>query len=258
MIAARRFGKKSDSSDGRDGESHLGDMALGLLAAPAHLSDAVPVAAGAALAFKMGGGGHVAFCLFDERAAARGDWHEGINFAAVRRLPAVYVCATDENLMRAGTNREFAVETIAEKAIAYGVPGVGIDGSDVLAVYQAAADAAARARGGDGPTLIEARVLRGEGLLSSKAEEEGAEAPLSKVRKRRSPAGRDPIDRLARELAGAGVLPDKDLEEMDRGIEREIDAAIEWADRQPEPEPQDCLGGIYSDSPPSLEPTERK
>lgn len=239
-IIAQCLGKASGVTRGRDGDMHMGDMGRRVIAAAFHLADTVPVAAGAALALKMTGTDAAALCVFDERAAGRGDWHEGINFAAAQTLPVVYVCSTDEGLRATSWRREFAVDTIAEKAVAYGIPGVTVDGTDVIAVYEAVGDAMARARAGEGPSIVEALVFRAS-LREESPEGAAAGGGLSARR-----GGDDPIERLAVELVGAKLIDRKTLDEIDSAIERQLDDAFAWAVAQPDPAPEDCLEGVYA------------
>ena len=148
---------------GRDGNVHMADLQLGLIAMVSHLPAMLPVAVGAALAFRIREEPRVAVAWFGDGASARGDTHEGMNFAGVRRLPVVFICDNNQWAYSTPNHLEFAIEHLADRAAAYGFEGVVVDGTDVLAVYREAKRAIEKAREGGGPTLIECVTLRMEG-----------------------------------------------------------------------------------------------
>ena len=143
-----------------DGNMHIGDMELHVLPFVSMLADNVPVASGCALAFKMRGEDHVALCYFGDGATSRGDWHEGLNLASVLKLPVVFICNNNQYAYSTPLNLQMAVENIADRAAAYGMPGEVVDGNDVLAVYGASLRAIELARAGGGPTLLECKTFR--------------------------------------------------------------------------------------------------
>ena len=282
-IVAQYLGRAAGPSRGRDGRGSIGDAGRRLIAPVSELVSSVSVAAGAALALARSGEDAIALCFFGERASCRGDWHEGMNFAAVQRLPVVYVCASapDDSRTRAGSG----VERVAERAVAYGIPGVTIDGADPLEAYEAVGDAVARARRGDGPSLIEgwtrraARAARGErdrggpsepgrpvgggdgtfvpnrrgeparGSGSDATRGVGGELPRGEAigRPGRMPqAPADPVERFARELVRERLLDTAALAGMDASIEEEVARAFAWAEAQPQPEADDLHGGLYA------------
>ena len=192
------------------------------------------VVTGLGLAFKLRRSGQVAACFFGEGATNEGAFHEGLNFAAVQRLPVVFVC--ENNMYGASTQftRVSLVEDVADRAAAYGVPGRIVDGMDVLAVREATVDAVAAARAGDGPTLIECKTYRYVGHSRSDArgyrtrEEEDAWKE------------RDPIARLRAQLS------ESDAAAIEAAVEQELDEAVEFARNSPDPDPGELAGDVYA------------
>src|SRR5215510_6882891 len=162
-IYANYMGKADGPTKGKDGNVHMADQQLGMIAMVSHLPAMLPVATGAALAFRIREERRVAVGWFGEGASARGDAHESMTFAGTRKLPIVYVCDNNQWAYSTPTHLEYATEHVADRAEAYGFEGVVVDGTDVLAVYREAKRAIEKARAGEGPTLIECMTLRMEG-----------------------------------------------------------------------------------------------
>jgi len=231
---AELYGKATGCCRGRGGSMHLGDPDVGMLPAIAIVAGGNTVVTGLGLAFKLRRSGQVAACFFGEGAANEGAFHEGLNFAAVQQLPVVFVC--ENNLYGASTpyTRVSLLEDVAARAAAYGVPGRIVDGMDVLAVHEAAAEAVADARTGRGPTLLECKTYRFVGHSRSdargyRAREEEAEWKA-----------RDPIVRLRAEL------PEDVAVAIEAEIEAELDDAVEFARASPDPDPEELLGDVYA------------
>jgi TPP-dependent pyruvate/acetoin dehydrogenase alpha subunit len=231
---AELYGKATGCCRGRGGSMHLGDPDVGMLPAIAIVGGGNTVVTGLGLAFSLRRSSQVAVCFFGEGATNEGAFHEGLNFAAVRSLPVVFVC--ENNLYGASTAfaRVSLVEDVAARAAAYGVPGRVVDGMDVLAVREAASEAVAAARAGRGPTLLECKTYRYVGHSRSDArgyrtrdEEENWRA-------------RDPIVRLRARLA------DDEAAAVEAAVEAEIDDAVEFARSSPDPDPAEVLGDAYA------------
>ncbi len=231
---AELYGKATGCCRGRGGSMHLGDPDVGMVPAIAIVAGGNTVVTGLGLAFKLRRSGQVAACFFGEGAANEGAFHEGLNFAAVQRLPVVFVC--ENNLYGASTPyaRVSLVEDVAARAAAYGVPGRIVDGMDVLAVREATAEAVAAARAGRGPTLLECKTYRYVGHSRSDArgyrtreEEEAWKA-------------RDPIARLRAQLA------ESDAVGIEAAVEEELDDAVEFARNSPEPDPEGVEDDAYA------------
>jgi len=231
---AELYGKATGCCRGRGGSMHLGDPDAGMLPAIAIVGGGNTVVTGLGLAFKLRRSGQVAVCFFGDGAANEGAFHEGLNFAAVQRLPVVFVC--ENNLYGASTpyTQVSLLEDVAARAPAYGVPGRIVDGMDALAVHAAAEDAVAAARAGDGPTLLECKTYRYVGHSRSDARGYRAREEEAEWKER------DPIARLRAGLA------DVDAAAIEAAVEEEIEDAVEFARSSPEPDPEELLGDVYA------------
>lgn len=238
-ILAQYMARKTGATQGRDGNMHMGDMRLNLIAFVSMLGDNVPVAAGIGLSFKMRREPRVVLCFFGDGATSRGDWHEGLNMASVLKAPVVYVCNNNQYAYSTPLNRQMAVENVADRAEAYGLPGEIVDGNDVLAVWEAATRAIARARGGGGPTLIECKTFR---MTGHSAHDDAGYVPPELFE---FWTKRDAIKRFESHLTGRGVMTASEVDEMQSSIVKEIDEAIAIAEKDPYPEPEDCLRNVY-------------
>lgn len=202
----------------------------------------VPQAAGTALAAQIRGDGGVSWCFFGDGATSQGDFHEGVNFAAVQRLPVVFVCEANGLAISEKMDKQMAVKTVAARAAAYGIPGVGVDGGDMLAVYRAARDAAERARRGEGPTLIEARVRR---LTPHSSDDDGKYRKPEEVALDRK---HDGIHRFRRYLQEHGILSADQERRMRDRITAMIDDATDYAESAPLPDASTVLDHVYGPS----------
>ncbi len=238
-IMAELYAKRTGCCQAKGGSMHVGDMAVGALPAIAIVGGNIPIAAGLALAAKQLGTDQVAVAFFGEGAANEGAFHEGVNMAAIWSLPVIYVC--ENNLYGASTSFSsvFKVENVADRAAAYGIPGVVVDGMDVEAVYEAAGEAVERARRGDGPTLLECKTYRLVGHsrsdprnYRSKEEEAAWQA-------------RDPIPRLARRLKELGLATGETLAAIETEVMQAIEASVIFAEESPYPEPADTLKHVF-------------
>ncbi len=231
---AELYGRETGCCRGRGGSMHLGDVAVGMLPAIAIVGGGNTVVTGLGLAFQLRREDRVAVCFFGEGASNEGAFHEGLNFAAVRRLPVVFVC--ENNLYGASTpfRSVSLVEDVADRAAAYGVPGRVVDGMDVLAVREAAADAVARARSGGGPTLLECKTYRFVGHSRSDARAYRTREEEARWRER------DPLA-LAR-----ARLPAPAADAVDAEIEAELDAAVAFARSSRDPDPASLSSDVYA------------
>jgi len=239
-VFANYMGRSDGPTRGRDGNVHLADARLGLIAMVSHLPAMLPVAAGAALAFKIREERRVAVGWFGEGASARGDCHEAMNFAGTRRLPMVFVCDNNQWAYSTPTHLEYAVEHIADRAQAYGFDGVVVDGTDVLAVYREARRAIEKAREGGGPTLIECLTLRMEGHA---VHDDAFYVPREMFEEW---AKRDPIERFREWLRDNASLTDSEEEEIASDVKRLLTEAIRRAEESPLPEGSTVTKGVYA------------
>jgi TPP-dependent pyruvate/acetoin dehydrogenase alpha subunit len=239
-IFAQYMGRIGGLTRGRDGNMHMGDMKLNIVAIISAMAASVPVAAGAALALKYKGTKNVAFCFFGDGATSRGDWHEGVNFAAVQKLPVVYVCNNNQYAYSTPLSKQMACANVADRGASYGIPAEIVDGNDVLAVHEAGKRAAAHARAGLGPYLIECKTFRMTG--------HSAHDPADYVPKRLFDewAAKDPIPRLERLMVENRWAKPAEIDRMYADIDREIDEAIAWAEQSPFPDPSELLDNVYA------------
>lgn len=239
-VLAQYMGRVGGPSRGRDGNVHFGDVERNSIAFLSPMADGIPVAAGVALAMKQEGGGRVAMTWFGEGAASRGDFHEGVNLAAILQVPVVFICNNNQFAYSTPLDRQTRVPDIASRAAGYGIPGVTVDGNDLLAVYEAARDAVMRARRGDGPSLIECKTMR---LRGHSEHDDASYVPRALLEAWRA---KDPIPRYEARLRELGFLDDAAETEMTRRIARELEAAIAWAEASPFPDAKDVEQGVYS------------
>jgi TPP-dependent pyruvate/acetoin dehydrogenase alpha subunit len=239
-IFAQYMGREDGPTRGRDGNVHMADSQLGLIAMVSHLPAMLPVAVGAALAFRIREERRVAVAWFGEGASARGDCHEGMNFAGVRRLPVVFICDNNQWAYSTPTHLEYACETLADRAQAYGFDGVVVDGTDVLAVYREAKKAIEKAREGGGPTLIESMTLRMEGHA---VHDDAFYVPKELFEEW---AKRDPIERYRAWLRENAEMTDEEEDEVAAGVKRTLNQAIERAEQSALPDPSTVAERVFA------------
>jgi TPP-dependent pyruvate/acetoin dehydrogenase alpha subunit len=239
-IFANYMGKRDGPTKGRDGNVHMADARLGLIAMVSHLPAMVPVAVGCALAFRIREERRVAIGWFGEGASARGDTHEAMTFAGVRRLPVVFVCDNNQWAYSTPTHLEYATEYVADRAQAYGFEGIVVDGTDVLAVYREAKRAIEKAREGEGPTLVECLTLRMEGHA---VHDDAFYVPKDMFEEW---AKRDPIERFRSWLRENAELSDEEEDEIGTDVKKLLNEAMRRAEESPLPDPDEVLEGVYA------------
>src|SRR3989440_7860266 len=239
-IFAQYMGRVDGPTRGRDGNVHMADSKLGLLAMVSHLPAMLPVAVGCALAFRIREEKRVAVAWYGEGASARGDAHEGMNLAGVRRLPVVFICDNNQWAYSTPTHLEYACDHIADRAEAYGFEGVVVDGTDVLAVYREAKRAIEKARSGDGPTLIECLTLRMEGHA---VHDDAFYVPKEMVEHW---AACEPLERVRTWILENTELTDEEEHEISDEVKRILNEAIRQAEESPMPDPATLTDGVYA------------
>ena len=240
-VLAQFWGRIDGYLRGRDGNSHIGDWAGNrTYAVMSHLPIAYPVAVGAAWAYQRAGDGRVALAICGDGATSNGRWHEAINWSAVQRLPVVWVVNNNQFAYSTPNEKEFAIPTIAERGAAYGIPGIRVDGADVLEVSTAAREAVERARGGGGPSLIESVSLRWRGHAGH---DPAKYVPAELLQHYME--SKDPVKNFERHLVETGVVDDDMLASMQADIERRFEEAHEYALNSPFPEPGDVDKGVW-------------
>jgi TPP-dependent pyruvate/acetoin dehydrogenase alpha subunit len=240
-VMAQFWGRIDGYLRGRDGNSHIGDWdGNRTFAVISHLPIAYPVACGAALAYKRRGERRVAMAICGDGSTSNGRWHEAINTSAVHRLPVVWVVNNNQFAYSTPNALEFAVPTIAERAAAYGIPGTRVDGKDVLAVYEAAAEAVDRARTGGGPSLIESVSLRWRGHAGH---DPAKYVPAEMLEDYMT--NKDPVKTFESWMLEQGIVGPGDVEQIEKRIEEEFEAGYEFAQSSPFPEPGDVTKGLW-------------
>lgn len=241
MIMAELFGKATGTCKGKGGSMHVGDFRTGMFPAIAIVGANVPIAAGAALAAKMLKNGRVSVSFFGDGATNEGAWHEGLNAAAIWDLPVVFVC--ENNLYGASTpfKTVFKIDHIAQRASAYGIPGVIVDGNDVLAVFQAAGEAVERARSGNGPTLLECLTYRQCGHSRSDPRTYRSREEEEEWRKK------DPIQNFREWIVENRPVEAGQVQRIDAEVEETLKEAIDYAEASPYPVPADIFTDVYQE-----------
>lgn len=238
------FGKATGCCRGKGGSMHMGDLSKGMVPAVAIVGGGVPIATGCALAFKMRKEKRVAACFMGDGAVNEGAFHEGVNMGAIWKLPVVYV--VENNGYGASTPYQSVTgtETIADRARGYGIPGARVDGNDVLAVYEAAGEAVARARTGGGPTLLELMTYRITGHSRRDPCHYQPEQEREEARRR------EPIGRFVAHLLEQGAADRPSLQAIDDEIDAAIEQAVEAAQKAPDPKPEDALADLFVEGAP--------
>jgi pyruvate dehydrogenase E1 component alpha subunit/2-oxoisovalerate dehydrogenase E1 component alpha subunit len=240
----RQYLAKADGpTRGRDLNIHYGTPERGFIGQISHLGDMVPVVGGIALSFKMRGEDRVALVYVGDGAMSTGAFHEGINFAAVQRLPLVVIAENNGYAFSTPTARQSAVKHLADKAAAYGIPGVRTDGNDVLAVYEMTRRAVDRARSGEGVTLIELTTYRRKG--HAEHDDQSYQPTEEMVRWEAN----DPIDRYVKRLTTAGWSTPAELADIDQRIADELATALRLVEPESGPDAGSALAGVYLDPP---------
>jgi 2-oxoisovalerate dehydrogenase E1 component alpha subunit len=227
-------------SGGRQMPSHWSSRRLKVLSGSSPVGTQLLHAVGVALASKIKREPHVTAVYFGEGATAGGDFHEALNFAAIHRLPVIFVCENNGYAISQPQHTEMPVANVADRAGAYAMPGEAVDGNDVVAVYEAMQRAVERARRGEGPTLLEAKTYR---LVPHTSDDD------DRVYRSREELAhwqaRDPIPRFRRTLLEAGILTEAAVEETARRVAREVDEATDFAEQAPYAEPETLLRHVY-------------
>jgi acetoin:2,6-dichlorophenolindophenol oxidoreductase subunit alpha len=238
-MVAELMGKSSGVCKGKGGSMHIADVEKGMLGANGIVGGGIPLACGAALTAKTLGTGGVAVCFFGDGAANQGTFHEGLNLAAIWNLPVVFVCENNGYAESTPVRYHCSASDIANRAGAYEIPGVVVDGLDVFAVYEAAGEAIARARRGEGPSLLEAKTYRFYGHF------QGDQVTYRTTDELELYKQRDPITALRKAIADRGIASEDELNAIDDRVTQQLDNAWAAAKAAPFPEPEEALTDVY-------------
>ncbi len=237
---AEFFGKDTGYCRGRGGSMHIADVAGGNLGANGIVGGGIPIAVGAALALKQMRKPNVVVCFFGDGANNEGAFHEGLNMAAIWKLPVVFVCENNQYGMSTSIERSTAVKRVATRAAAYGMPGVTVDGNIFADVAEAAFDAIERARDGGGPSLLECLTYRHRGHSKSDRNRYRTKEEIDAW------IARDPIDLLEQDLLRCGLIDQERIDALRRGVEQEIEAALAFANESPAPDLASLTDFVYA------------
>jgi pyruvate dehydrogenase E1 component alpha subunit len=238
---AELFGKETGYCHGKGGSMHVADLDLGILGANGIVGGGIPIAGGAALAAQMQGLDRVAVSFLGDGAINTGPFHEALNLAAVWELPVVFVCENNGYANFIAFRRHTRIDQISERAAAYGMSGVTVDGNDVEAVYSAALEAVERARSGQGPTLLECLTYRWHGHYEGDPEAYRTEEEVAEWK------ARDPLGVVERRLEAAGALAEEAKQAIWDAVRQQIEDAVAFAEESPLPVPESALEGVYTD-----------
>src|SRR2546430_3537009 len=231
-MMSQMFAKTTGLSKGRDSALHSGVNELGIFGNTSMLAANLPVAAGLGYTFKMEKSDNVVIAYFGEGASNVGDFHEALNFAGVQQLPILFICENNQYAYSVPLEKTMAIDDVAIRAEGYGFDGVAINGNDVLAVYQATQGALARARGGDGPTLIECKTYRWHGHSEHDKAFYRTDEELAMWK------SRDPIPTCATYLTGLHALTTEKIAEVDQRVKQARDDPVGFAVGRPGPDPR--------------------
>ncbi len=241
-VMAELYGKATGCSGGKGGSMHLFDTSLGFMGGHGIVGGQIALGAGLAFSARYRGTDQVALTFFGEAAANIGTFHEALNMAGLWKLPGIFVIENNGYGMGTAVRRAAAITDLAERAESYGMPGVTVDGQDVVAVRDAMDEAVARARAGDGPTLLDIETYRYVGHSMSDAPH-GTYRTKDEVEEHRH---RDPITLLADRMRELGLLDDDRMAELEADVAAEVADAVQFAEESPEPDPGQLWADVYA------------
>lgn len=240
-ILTQYMARATSPSHGKDCNLHFSVPEKGIYAPISMLGTLIPVVAGMCLAERMKGKKTVGMTYIGDGGTSVGAFHEGLNFAAVQKLPFVLVVESNGWAYSTPSDRQCAARTLADKAPGYGIPGIVVDGNDVFAVYEATKSAVDRAREGGGPSLVECKTYRMKGHAEHDAQAYVSKEELARWREA------DPVARCERQLEASGVMPPAERARIQDELRAQLDADVAFAEASPWPEPDLALRGVYAD-----------
>lgn len=238
---AEFFGKETGYCKGRGGSMHIADVEKGNLGANGIVAGGIPIAVGAALTSKRLKTNKVVLCFFGDGANNEGAFHESLNMASIWKLPVVFICENNKYGMSTSIERSTSVSNISDRAVAYSMPGVTVDGNDLSAISEAVTNAVARARSGEGPSLVESLTYRWRGHSKSDRNRYRTKEEIADW------MSKDPIVRLSTLLQEHAILTDQDVVELERSVDQEIADAIEFAKESPAPLIDEVTRDVYTE-----------
>lgn len=238
-MMAELYGRKAGYCKGKGGSMHIADVDIGILGANGIVGGGIPIAGGAALSAQMRGTDQVVICFLGDGASNRGTFHEGVNLAACWNLPVVYIVENNLYAEKTRISDTSRVPNLSDRASSYGIPDVTVDGNDVMAVYEAVGEAVARARKGEGPTLVECKTYRWHGHYEGDPQTYKPKEEIEEWKMK------DPIPVFRKRLVEMKVLTEQEAEKTDREVNDEIDRAVKFAEESPFPTPEEALEDVF-------------
>lgn len=240
LMMAEIMGRESGYCRGKGGSMHIADISHGIIGANGIVGAGIPIAAGAALQLQLSQNGGVVACFFGDAASNQGTFHEALNLASLWKLPVVFICENNLYGISVRQNRHQNITDIADRAVAYGIPGQVVDGTDVMAVYGAAARMVDRARSGGGPSLIECKCYR---WLGHHAGDPAHYRPAGELESWKT---RCPVKLFGERLLAEAMIDEDQNRQILESAEAEMMGAQKWAEQQPWPLPEEALEDVYA------------
>jgi acetoin:2,6-dichlorophenolindophenol oxidoreductase subunit alpha len=241
FMMAELYGKSTGYCKGKGGSMHIADATKGILGANGIVGAGHNIAVGAGLSAKLRGTKQVCVCFFGDGSTNQGTFHESLNLASVWKLPVVFVAENNLYGISMNQSRHQAVKDISDRAVAYNIPGVTVDGNDVFSVSEAVQEAVKRARAGQGPTLLECKTYRHRGHF------EGDPATYRTTEEFKDWLEKDPIPRIEKFMLDNKVLSDVEMKKLNDSIESELDLAVDFAEKSEWPSLNSAVEDIYTD-----------
>lgn len=238
-MMAEFLGKSTGYCRGRGGSMHIADVPGGYLGAQGIVAGNIPLAVGVGLTIRHKKTDQVCLCFFGDGASNEGAFHEALNMAAIWKLPIIFVCENNQYGMSMSIDDAIAIDRISDRASSYGMPGVTVDGNDVMAVYEAVTEAVKRARAGEGPSLVENNTYRWRGHSKSDANRYRTKEEINEWMKK------DPIQRFQVQLIKEGLITQEDADRIEAEAQQAIEEAVKFAEESPEPDVANILEGVY-------------
>jgi pyruvate dehydrogenase E1 component alpha subunit len=239
-MMAELLGRKTGYCKGKGGSMHIADINIGILGANGVVGGGIPIATGAGLSIKMKGTKQVVICFFGDGAVNQGSFHESLNLASIWNLPVIYIIENNLYGMSMAVNKAVKIERLADRAKAYNIPGIVMDGNDVIAVYDTVSEAVEKVRNGEGPILIESLTYRWRGHSRSDARAYRTREEEAEWREK------CPIKRFKERLISEGLLTEEGFKELQKKVDDDLNNAVEFAKASPFPDPEDLLTDVYA------------
>lgn len=239
-MMAELLGRKTGYCKGKGGSMHIADIDIGILGANGVVGGGIPIATGAGLSIKMRGTKQVVICFFGDGAVNQGSFHESLNLASIWNLPVIYIIENNLYGMSMAVSKAVKIERLADRAKAYNIPGIVMDGNDVINVYDTVSEAVEKVRNGEGPILIESLTYRWRGHSRSDARAYRTREEEAEWREK------CPIKRFKERLIAEGLLTEEGFRELQMKVDEDLNSAVEFAKASPFPDPEDLLSDVYA------------